>query len=193
MHLSRALLPRLDSRHPHAASRQRTRTAGPPRSRELSSRARASSPRVPRQPTTNRGVKTTDPWHARRASREARIEPLDTRKRNCQPSFLGRSARASASMISAEGALGDPTEMVMPLSSLARRCLCSVSLEAWATPKSERTPPTPGVSERQRWAPEVSSRHPTGDCKGEMLVPPAALLLPLKPWRPQRPSAQDHR
>ena len=53
MHLSRAPLPRLDSRHPHAASRQRTRTAGPPRSRELSSRARASSPRVPRQPTTN--------------------------------------------------------------------------------------------------------------------------------------------
>ena len=96
-------------------------------------------------------------------------------------------------MTSAGGALGDPTAMVMPLSSLARRCLCGVSLEAWATPKSERTPPTAGVSERQRWAPEVSSRHPTGDCKGEILAPPAALPLPLKPWRPRRPSAREHR
>ena len=96
-------------------------------------------------------------------------------------------------MTSAGGALGDPTAMVMPLSSLAHRCLCGVSLEAWATPKSERTPPTAGVSQRQRWAPEVSSRHPTGDCKGEMLAPPAAVPLPLKPWRPRRPSAREHR
>ena len=109
-------------------------------------------------------------------------------------------------MTSAGSAQRDPTAMVMPLSSLARRCLCrvslaslarrclcSVSLKAWANPKSERALPTPGLSQRHCWAPEISSRHPYGDCKGEMLVPPAALPLPLKPWRPRRPSAREHR